>query len=449
MNTGERLRSETWLLSVGGACLACLIILNNVIYHYQPSNDALIYLALGREFARFEFVNPATTWSLAPGYSLFLAILSPLTGWKPQFIAMWQAVLFYVAALAYVRELRRGHVLRDPLEFRLAFLLLVGNPNLWFPMGAIGSEFLAGVLVLLVTTALLRARRIQTNGALLVASGWLGCLAITRFEWLALPFLAVFLLPKSKRGRAALLLVIGPMLALALNGFRNQITFGEFRPMSYGGGAAIYGGNNLNLDGSWHKGEDWDIYVPEAHHTAFHKLQDLKTENFNQFVREQDAFWRELAREAWASGPVIQLGVIPLKFGKLWAMPNHFDIYTGDRTYVRSLQIAELLNVNRWPWYGPWKHGLYLFLHWVLLGLVGVGFIRSWRERTNHDARAFCLYVFAVFAAMSLIFAVPLYGLSRFHVPILMLLSSFAVNPLASLIRSRVPALAVINPRPE
>ena len=94
MNTGERLRSETWLLLVGAACLAGLSILNNVIYHYQPSNDALIYLARGREFARFEFVNPATNWSLAPGYSLLLAILSPLTGWRPQLIAMWQAMLF-------------------------------------------------------------------------------------------------------------------------------------------------------------------------------------------------------------------------------------------------------------------------------------------------------------------------------------------------------------------
>lgn len=52
----------------------CLTLLQNAVYGYEPVSDSLVYLARAAEFARGEFINPATNWNDAPGYSLCLAI---------------------------------------------------------------------------------------------------------------------------------------------------------------------------------------------------------------------------------------------------------------------------------------------------------------------------------------------------------------------------------------
>ncbi len=438
-NLGSPLASRLAVLWAIGLALA--VAVNNVVYHYTPATDALVYLARGKEFAELSFFNPLTNWNYAPGYSLFLALTSPITAFKPALIAALQSLLFFAAAFVFVRRLFRARILADARLARVTLALLVCNPNLWFPLGAIGPESLVGALVLLVSVAFLRSRESQQRRHLLGASAWLGLLVLMRFEWLFLPFLGAFVVKARQRPQALAWLLVCPILAVGLNSARNQVTYGEPKLLSYASGAVIYSGNNLNLDGSYHSSEV-SGFVPEAHEPERARLQALKTRDFRQWVKDQDAFFKRLAREAWVEAPLAQLAVIPLKLGKLWVMPNHFDIYTADANFTRSLQIAELFSFQRWPWYGPWKHGFYLVLHWLLLALIGAGLVGHWRGRRglSDDARVFFSYVVAVAVLISLVFAGPLYGLPRFHVPVLMLLTFLAAQPLTNLVVRFRPA---------
>jgi len=415
-------------------CLLLAVEINNVVYHYTPVSDALVYLARGREFAELAFFNPVTNWNFAPGYSLVLALTAPITAFEPGRIAAFQSLTYFAAALTLVRRLSLAGVLRDVRSARLALGLLVFTPTFWFPLGTIGPEALTGALVMLVSAALLRSRESERRSDLLGTSLWMGLLVLMRFEWLFLPFVGALVVKGRRRPVAVAWLLVCPALALGLNAARNSVMYGEPVVFSYGGGIVVYSGNNLNRDGSYHSSY-MPGFIPATREAEWASLLALRDTDFSQFAKEQNSFYLRLAREAWATAPLDQLSVVPLKLGKLWAMPSHFDIYTADANYKRSLQIGELFSFPRWPWYGPWKHAVYLLLHWLLLAFVGAGFVGHWQRRSHssENARAFFSYVAAVVSVFSLLFAGPLYGLPRFHVPVLMLGTFAAAQPLSGL----------------
>lgn len=408
--------------------LICVVLANNAIYGYVPVRDALVYLQRAREFSRLDFFNPETNWNFAPGYSAFLALSSPLTGFGIPRIAALQCVL-YVAALARLfSALELSGLLTTSGKFVVTLLLLC-NPNLWFPLGAVGPESLVSSLLLFTSASLLRSREVGGARSQLVSSAWMGALILVRFEWIFLPMVGSVLAGQA-RAKALGILLVCPALAISVNAIRNDITFGEPKLFSYGGGIVSYAGNNPNLDGSFHIAAS-PRYIPAIHQLEWNRLQAMRTIDFPRFIRDQDAFFTRLAQESWMEAPLDQLSVIPLKLGKLWAMPNHFDIYTADHKFTRTLQIEELFNRQRWPWYGLWKHGFYLLLHWVTLVIAAAGIVTHWRrwEHLPAAGRAFLIYVTFVIAAVCFLFAVPLYGLPRFHTPVLVLALVLAGRP--------------------
>ena len=423
--------------ALAGGAFPLVVLANDIVYGYEPGPDAIAYLTRARQFARLDLLDPRTNVMLAPGYSAFLAAVGWIAGFAPLLLVASQALLYLGAVELFVRTLAAQRILRPGREPLLARALLLGNPNLWFLAGTIGAELLVAVLLLAITALLLRWR--EEVG---MRSGWLasaacGLLAVTRFEWSLLPLLAPVLV-RGGRGRArrTAVLLLGPILALSANAWRNHEMFGRPWPFSFGAGTVTYGGNNPNLDGSWHDAATTPGYVLPRHRQALAELAALERRDLRAWAPRQDRFWRGLAAEAWRERPLAQLAVVPLKLGKLWAMPLHFDLYTSDRGFRRSLLLGELFRRDRWPWYAPWKHGLYLVLHWLLLGAVAIGAREVWRRRAVVPAAGHLVaWALAITAGVSLLYALPWYGLPRFHGPLMPLLSVFAAAALAQLPR--------------
>lgn len=423
-----RRRARAFAGGLAAAAFPLAVLANDAIYGYMPGPDALVYLSRARQFARLELLDPRTNAILAPGYSALLAAIGWIAGFEPMLLVAVQAALYLAAVELFVRTLAARRVLLPGPEPLLARGLLLGNPNLWFLAGTLGAELLVAVLLLAITALLLRWR--DEAG---MRSGWLasaacGLLAVTRFEWCLLPLLAAVLLRGSgEMARRLAILLLGPILALSANAWRNQEMFGRPWPFSFGAGSVSYGGNNPNLDGSWHDAATTPGYVLPRHRGALAELDALARRDVRAWAPRQDRFWRSLAAEAWRERPLSQLALVPLKLGKLWVMPLHFDVYTGDRGFRRSLLLGELFRNDRWPWYAPWKHGVYLLLHWLVLAAAAIGMRSVWRRRdTVPAAGRLVVWALALTAGMSLLYAVAWYGLPRFHGPLLPLLSVFA-----------------------
>jgi hypothetical protein len=424
---------------LSAAAFPLVVLANDAVYGYAPGPDALVYLARARQFARLELLDSRTNAMLAPGYSAFLAAVGWIAGYAPMLLVAAQALLYLAAVELFVRTLAARRILHRGGEPLLARVLLLGNPNLWFLAGTIGAELLVAVLLLAITALLLRWRDEAGMRRGWLASAACGFLAVTRFEWSLLPLLAPVLL-RDGRGRAVArrgaVLLLGPILALSANAWRNHQMFGRAWPFSFAAGSVTYGGNNPNLDGSWHDVATTPGYVLPRHHEALAELDALAQRDLRAWAPRQDRFWRALAAEAWRERPLAQLAVVPLKLGKLWAMPLHFDVYTNDRGFRRSLLLGELFRRDRWPWYAPWKHGAYLLLHWLLLAAVAIGMRAVWLRRAAVPAAGeLVAWALAVTAGVSVLHALPWYGLPRFHGPLVPLLSAFAAAAPAQLAR--------------
>jgi hypothetical protein len=414
------------------------VVANAAVYDDALGPDALVYLARARQFASFDFLDPATNALLAPGYSLFLALAGVGVGFSPMVIVAAQAALYAGAAELLVGALHAQQLLRST-ERTFARGLLLANPNLWFLPGRLGAEFLVAVLIVAITALVLRWRSEARDRLGWTASALAGLLAVTRFEWALLPLAAIPLLGGGRRraSRRLAILLVGPMVVLGANAARNERMFGRLWPFSFSSGLVAYGGNNLNGDGSWHNAATNPLYLPAYARGEYRGIEALASQDVRRHVLEQDRFFRRLAGEAWRARPLDQLATIPLKLGKLWAMPLHFDIYTADGRFRRSLLVGELFDRDRWPWYAPWKHGFYLFGHWAVLAAVVAGLRLCWRRgRQDEAARRFTLYGLALIGGASALYSVPLYGLPRFHGPLLPVLSVFAALALAAAFRS-------------
>jgi len=231
-----------------------------------------------------------------------------------------------------------------------------------------------------------------------------------------IPYL--FLLKKRK---PIVLLLFTLCFFLSLNGYKNKQTFGVFNPTSFGSGTVIYGGNNLNLDGSWHRhmGRNND-YVPENYQIIFDSI--LAKPSCSCIKR--DSLYKVMAIDAWKKNPYDQLKVIPTKLAKQWLLPASFDFYTVQTEYHKGLQFEKLFSDELWPWYGKYKHAAFLIIYWLYLLLSLFGIILKLKIKKIEKID---LLFFSILLINTAMYSIPFYGLGRFHVPVIAILFYYSI----------------------
>jgi hypothetical protein len=428
----QRAHSPTQVEGIGrietlwvGAIHITLVLLFLQIFEYRPVFDSLRYLHVADEFRqlRFSDADPAMHCNTAPGYPLFLAVLSPITGHNTYAIAFLQAMLFVIGLRSLVNALVRTGVIDHgrAIWYMLIPLLI---PDIIHVNGWVLTESLTTSLLLI-----LMAGTLFKPASPAAQVGWIlagTMLVLTKFEYLIVVFIAAGYL--AFKGRRTPLISLGAILlaVLVLNAWRNATIYGRPNPFSFGSGTVVYGGNNLNGDGSWHMPSTTPGYIPQHAQGKYDRIASLDAD---ARCLEQDRFFKDLAMEAWQQDPVQQLRTIPLKFLKLWLLPADLDIYTLDTHFVPGLQLGTLFRPARWPLPGVIRHATELLFHWMVLTCLILGLAIRVRQRELTEGE---LLIITVALTLSLLYAIPFYGLGRFHVPALMLVSYLVTGPVMS-----------------
>jgi hypothetical protein len=414
-----------WAIIWMGAMHIALVLLFIHIFEYRPVFDSLRYLHVADEFRqlRFSHADPAMHCNTAPGYPLFLAVLSPITSHGTYAIAFFQALLFVIGLRSLVNALVRTRVIDQGLA-RWCMVIPLFIPDIIHVNGWVLTESLTTSLLLILMAGTL-CRPAYTAAQV----GWAiagTMLVLTKFEYLIVVFMAAGYLAFQGRRTPLVTLVAVLLAALAVNAWRNAAIYGHPNPFSFGSGTVIYGGNNLNGDGSWHEPSITPGYIPQHTQMTYDRIMSLDA---GSRCLEQDRFFKELAIEAWQQDPLQQLGTIPLKFLKLWLLPADLDIYTQHKQLVRGLQLGALFSTDQWPLPGIIRHAVELTIHWTVLTCLIMGLAIRVRHRALNGSE---LLILGVSLTLSLLYAVPFYGLGRFHVPALMLVSYLVAGAVLS-----------------
>lgn len=393
----------------------CLTLINQIIFHYVATSDSIRFLGLARQYTEFRFFDPSINAAGHRFYSLFLAIIGSLVSYHPYFIGFVQTIIFCLSAIFLIRELEL-HYKRN--LYGLAVLLFL-VPEIHIFNGMVFTESLSFSIMLL---AFGMAVRINNQKAslfnLFMVSLFVGISVINRIECAFCVFpIFYFIYPKIKD---QLLLSAGtimslPIIILLINGEMNYKTFNIFKLTSFHGGVVLFSGNNDNLDGSHHSFEKYmDVYIPKQKIADLNAILALPP---SQLYPKRDSFYSSMAFDAWKKSPINQLGVIPQKLAKNWLLPGFFDIYTSDTTLTRGLQLNKILSPTYFKnaWYAPYKHFLYLLIHWTLLLIILLGIFRMNRKDRFQIAVLSLL-------AFYFMFTIPFCGLPRWHVTIFPLL---------------------------
>ncbi|MFA6922673.1 MAG: hypothetical protein WC223_00325 [Bacteroidales bacterium] len=396
--------------------LNCILTaFTQIIYHYTPANDSLSYLHLAKQYSEFIFFDPVTNCTGHPFYAFFLAIVGSIISYNHFLIGFIQTLIFCVSALFLIGELEK--YLNKNLFGLVVIIFLI--PEIHFFNGYLLTESLAFSLILLIFSVALRMyNREATLFNLFFLSFLIGLIVINRPECVVCIFPALYLIfPKIKDKLIIRILIIIsiPVFILMLNGYKNYKTFNVYKITAFNGGEVIYGGNNENMDGSHHPfAQHIEIFIPK------NKIDDFKkilSQPMCYTCPKQDSFYLNLAIDAWRKNTFQQLGVIPVKFAKNWLLPGNFDIYTSDTTKTRGLQFTKILSKKYFngKWYIPYKHLLYIIIHYILLSIIIFGLFKIERKNRFQMAVLFLLMFF-------ILFTIPFSGLPRWHVPIFPLL---------------------------
>jgi hypothetical protein len=400
-----------------------------IIYDYAPTGDSLRFLNVATEYGSFDLdaLDPLMNCHTAPGYPLLLLLIRSIAGHSSFLIAIAQSLLFAASLWLLLLTLRERAVLKDQ-HIPWAFGIALFSPEIFvFNSFTLSESFTATLVVTVVAACLRPAPSLVTTLLLLISATWL---FLTRFEYLFILPAILYVLLKDRRWMSAGSLVVVVLFCFHLNALKNEFLYDRYNPFSFGGGTVMYGGNNQNLDGSWHVATRELSYLPKD---AVAEYLDLRGRPVVDYCVEQDAFFKRLAIQAWKEDPFEQLLVIPTKFMKLWLIPARFDPYSGQQVFKKGLQLGMFFDDSLWPWYAKYKHAFYILIHWVLLGVALFGFGRrmaalGWRGADRYDMLAiYCLL------GASCIYSVPFYGLGRFHVPVFPLLiiyAAYVVMPL-------------------
>ncbi len=395
-----------------------LVIAFMIVYDYQQVSDSIRYLAVSDEFASFKFCfSPRVNCNTAPGYPLFLALIKPLTWQNMYLIAMFQSILFILSFRYFLNAMQSKYQISKIAILVLSLFVLL-NPEIIHLNGPTLTESLAASLILLICGSLVNQLKNKYDKPILVIC--IALLVLTKMEYvLILPFLILYLY--FMKERKIILLTLSVLLVLlTLNGFKNQKTYGVFKMTSFGSGTVIYGGNNLNLDGSWHIYANKN-YVPKVYEIELDSILKL---NASCACVKQDSLYKIMAIEAWKKSYSNQLKVIPIKFAKLWLLPGSMDFYSTQTEIYSGLQLHKLYNDKRWPWYWKWKFASYLFIYWnsLIISIIGLWFKIKKYKFDNID------FLFISFlCANTFMYCIPFYGVGRFHLPIICILFYYAV----------------------
>ncbi|MGQ9864474.1 MAG: hypothetical protein ACUVRD_08375 [Bacteroidia bacterium] len=253
-------------------------------------------------------------------------------------------------------------------------------------------------------------------------------LGLTRAEYLPLfVVIGVYLYLTDRSKLKFIFSSLGILLvALVLNGVKNQRIFGVFRLTNFGAGTVIYGGNNLTSGGSWHPWRLPKGYLPDKYKRILDSL--YKTASPAQVCVLHDSIFLKAALDAWRADWLYQLKVIPTKFAKLWFWPGTFDFYTGQKEVRPGLQVRYglnyLLSDDRWPWYGKYKHLAILIVYWLSLvvSLLGI-YIKAKTHGLDKVDGLLLFFVILPTVLCSTVF----YGLGRFHSPIVPILFYWSI----------------------
>jgi hypothetical protein len=228
-----RMRSDRWLTAVILAAVVLRVAAAVAIGDRFHFADEAVYLDTGRGLLQGEGFGVGYTQ--APGYPLFLAILSALLPDGVLAIRLAQGILAGLGSAAIYllgeRLAGRGPALLAALIYAVAPLVVVSS-------GLLYAETLAA---LLLTLAVLAAWRAGTNsiGSSALTGAFLGTLSLVRPVGLILvPVVSVWIALKVPLNRAATHLVVvvaAALLVLAPWTYRNYRVHGRFAPVAVAG----------------------------------------------------------------------------------------------------------------------------------------------------------------------------------------------------------------------
>jgi len=396
-----------------------LTVFDMIIYDYQQISDSLRYILASNEFASLNFSNLSASvhCNTAPGYPIFLLIIKFITQHNKFPIAMIQSALYCVSLYFLLHNLHAKKLLTS-WQFTLSYILILFSPEIFQSNQITYSESLCGSLILLISGCLVSGFANQRAQILFVLSTTF--LVLCKFEYLLILPIILIALSYNRRYKLLFSTVFLLTIALTLNGLKNYAIYKVFNPSSFGSGTVIYGGNNENDDGSWHVTENNYNYLPQIQINNYKAFTALTPECR---CIKQDSLFKAMAADAWKSNPLKQLKIIPTKLGKLWVMPLSLDVYTGQTEFKMGLQIKMLFDDSIWPWYGKYKHGVYLFIYWTYLFLILFGF---YLKMKTEQFKAVDCFVVLLILAFSIMYGILFYGLGRFHIPIFGILTIYA-----------------------
>lgn len=396
-----------------------LVVTDLKIYHYGLGADSIRYLAAANDFASFNFtqMNAAVHCNTAPGYPAFLALIKIIT-WNKQFMIAVVQALFFCLALFY---LLRNLFAKGYLSFSMcivAYALALFSPEIFQTNAMVLTESLCASALLLSCGSLINGFQ-NKNATVLFVIG-VCFMVLTKFEYIiALPLLFFPLILKRKF-KPLFATIFFLTLTLLLNGWKNYFLYDKVSLFSFGSGSAMYGGNNLNGDGSWHFTNKSLSYLPEGKQEYY-----LATLNCDSkcLCLTQDSLFKAWAKNSWKDNTAFQLKIIPYKFLKLWMIPASMDFYTRMTEFKPGLQLRVLFDDTIWPWYGKYKHAFYLTVYWLYVLAIIAGFgLKIMSDKFRYED----LFVLLLFVMLSFLYSTFFYGLGRFHVPVFALLVLYA-----------------------
>ena len=396
-----------------------LVIAFMIIFDYKQEGDSPRYLAVANEFASLKFhFSPELNCNTAPGYPIFLALIKIFTQNNMFLIAVFQSIFFIVSFWYFLNSIRFKYGICNTNALLLSVFVLL-NPEIIHLNGPTMTESLAATLILFICGSLVNDLRKKNDKFIFVIS--FSFLVLTKMEYLLLLPVVIPFLYFMKQHKIIIVTLVALVGLLTLNGIKNQSTFGVFKMTSFGAGTVIYGGNNLNLDGSWHISEKTKNYIPEIYLNAFDSINKLSA---SCACVKKDSLYKKMAIDAWKKSYTDQLKVIPLKFGKLWLLPGNMDFYTGQSEIHRGLQLEKLFSDELWPWYGKWKHGAYLIIYYfsLLLSLIGL-----WFKIKKYNFDKIDILIISILLVNTLMYSTLFYGLGKFRLPVISILFYYAV----------------------
>ena len=392
--------------------------------HTPPVADQAVYDAIAANVADYKgfCINaPTPTAERAPLFPMMLAAVYRFAGHRPEAGLVLQALL---GAVIVVLIFRLGREMFPDLPIGpIASFLAVPYPTFLYFSGILSTENLTLVFLLAFLCSVLSLRRSAGISRRILCGLWLGAALLTR------PVTVLFLLllplwtwidrarPARDRGRDLVVIVVTALLCCVPWTLRNAVVLDAFVPMTTGGGAVFWGGNNRLVledpDGRYRGGwvpitliPDWEEILREPDGTMRETLTEVEG--------DRRSYHRGLRFLGDNRGEIPKL--VGLKLGRLWAVRTRFASRNREITLVNLFS------------YG-------LLLPFFLFGLARAFVRRSWREGL---APAWLMILWVN------LYAALFYGSQRFRFPVeplILLFASLGLCELKRLLWRRSPSV--------